>query len=43
MAVARAIEGIRAEHDELGKHLDGFISSGVIFRYAPDRRIDWLT
>jgi hypothetical protein len=43
MAVTRAIDSIRAEHEVLGKHLDGFISSGTIFRYAPDRRIDWLT
>lgn len=43
MAVTRAIDSIRAEHEVLGKHLDGFISSGTIFKYAPDRRIDWLT
>jgi hypothetical protein len=43
MAVTRAIDSIRAEHEVLGKHLDGFISSGTIFRYAPDRRIDWVT
>lgn len=43
MAVTRAIDSIRAEHEALGKHLAGFISSGTIFRYAPDRRIDWLT
>jgi len=43
MAVTRAMDSIRAEHEALGKHLDGFISSGTIFRYAPDRRIDWLT
>ena len=43
MAVARAIDSIRAEHEVLGKHLDGFIASGTIFQYAPDRRIDWLT
>jgi non-specific serine/threonine protein kinase len=43
MAVTQAIDSIRAEHEVLGKHLDGFISSGTIFRYAPDRRIDWLT
>ena len=43
MAVTRAIDSIRAEHEDLGKHLDGFISSGTIFRYAPDRQCDWLT
>lgn len=42
-AVSRAIDSIRAEHEILGKHLDGFISSGTIFRYAPDRAIHWLT
>lgn len=43
MAVTRAIDSIRAEHEVLGKHLDGFISPGTTFRYTPDRRIDWLT
>ena len=43
MAVTRAIDSIRAEHEVLGKHLDGFISSGTIFRYAPDRKCDWQT
>lgn len=43
MAVTRAIDSIRAEHEVLGKHLDGFISPGTVFRYAPDRQCNWLT
>jgi transposase-like protein len=43
MAVSRAIDSIRAEHEVLGKHLDGFINSGTAFKYAPDRECDWLT
>ncbi len=43
MAVTRAIDSIRAEHQVLGKHLDGFISPGTVFRYAPDRQCNWLT
>lgn len=43
MAVSRAVDSIRDEHQVLGKHLLSFISSGTIFRYSPDRRIDWLT
>jgi len=43
MAVSRAVDSIRDEHKVLGKHLLSFISSGTIFRYSPDRKIDWLT
>jgi hypothetical protein len=43
MAVTRAIESIRAEHESLGNHLSAFISMGLVFRYAPDPPIEWLT
>lgn len=43
MAVSRAVESIRDEHQVLGKHLLSFLSSGTVFRYSPDRKIDWLT
>lgn len=42
MAVARARERIAEQHDPLGKHLLTAISSGVVFRYSPDRPVDWL-
>ncbi|GIX04587.1 MAG: hypothetical protein KatS3mg114_0456 [Planctomycetaceae bacterium] len=42
-AVRRDIERIAKEHPALGRHLDASINRGTIFRYAPDRRIDWLT
>lgn len=43
MAVSRAIDSIHAEHEVLGKHLRAFVTSGTVFRYGPDRRINWLT
>lgn len=43
MAVTRAIESIRAEHESLGNHLSAFISMGLVFRYAPAPSIEWLT
>jgi predicted transcriptional regulator len=43
MAVSRAIESIGKEHESLGRHLTTAISSGIFFRYAPDREIVWLT
>lgn len=43
MAVSRAVDSIRDEHKALGTHLLSFISSGMVFRYSPDRKIDWLT
>jgi len=43
MAVSRAIEGIQTEHESLGRHLTASITSGVVFRYSPEARIDWLT
>ncbi len=43
MAVSRAIESIETEHELLGRHLHGAISSGRTFRYAPPDAIDWLT
>jgi hypothetical protein len=42
MAVSRAIESIEAEHESLARHLQGTISSGRTFRYAPPDAIDWL-
>lgn len=43
MAVSRAVDSIRDEHQVLGTHLLSFISSGTIVRYSLDRKIDWLT
>jgi hypothetical protein len=43
MAVSRAIETVGKEHDSLGRHLTATISSGLLFRYAPEPPIDWLT
>jgi hypothetical protein len=43
MAVSRAIESIGKEHEPLGRHLTTTISSGLVFRYAPEREIIWLT
>lgn len=43
VAVTRAIDSIRAEHLRLGQHLRNSISSGFMFRYAPERDPGWLT
>lgn len=43
MAVSRDIERITGKHAALGRHLHASISSGYMFRYAPEQRIDWLT
>jgi hypothetical protein len=43
MAVSRAIESIGKQHKPLGRHLTASITSGLVFRYAPDRKIVWLT
>jgi len=43
MAVSRDIKKIAKRHEALGRHLDTAIDSGLTFRYAPDREIDWLT
>jgi len=43
MAVSREIEKIHSEHNSLAAHLGAFISSGQIFRYAPEPRVEWLT
>jgi hypothetical protein len=43
MAVSRTRDKIAEQHDPLGKHLLTAISSGVVFRYSPEREIDWLT
>jgi hypothetical protein len=42
-AINRAIVNIRAGHDDLANHLDGFIKRGVYFSYKPDSDIVWLT
>ncbi|MEX0718357.1 MAG: hypothetical protein WD066_17310 [Planctomycetaceae bacterium] len=42
MAVSRAIDAIRPDHERLARHLDASISSGRTFRYAPEQPIDWL-
>jgi len=42
-AINRAIVNIRASHDDLANHLDGFIKRGVYFSYKPDSDIVWLT
>jgi len=41
-AVSRSIDRIDACLPELGKHLRVAISSGLTFKYAPDREIDWF-
>jgi hypothetical protein len=43
MAVNRDIENIAKHHEELGRHLQVSISSGLQFRYTPETPIDWLT
>ncbi|MCO6455512.1 MAG: hypothetical protein J5I93_09465 [Pirellulaceae bacterium] len=43
MAVSRAIDSIRNEHAILGRHLQNSISSGLTFRYDPERDPSWLT
>ena len=43
MAVARGIEKIAKRHESWGRHLMTAITSGRTFRYAPERKIDWLT
>ena len=42
-AVSRDLERISSEHESLGRRLTTAISSGRIFRYAPEREISWLT
>ena len=39
----RAIDSIRDEHAVLGRHLQNSISSGLTFRYDPERDPNWLT
>lgn len=41
-AISREIDSITDLHSALGRHLRGFISTGMVFRYTPDRVIDWL-
>lgn len=43
MAVTREIVKIAEEHKPLGRHLEVSISSGIEFRYTPEKPIDWLT
>ena len=43
MAVTRAIDSIRDEHDVLGRHLRNSISPGLTFCYDPERDPNWLT
>jgi len=42
MAVARDIERIDQHHSELGRHLTVSITSGQVFRYAPEKDIYWV-
>jgi len=41
-AVRRDVARIAKEHDALARHLTSSITSGLTFRYAPDRDVDWL-
>lgn len=43
MAVSRDINRIGKEHEALGRHLTTSITSGLTFRYAPERDMDWVT
>ncbi len=43
MAVKRAIDAIRDEHDVLGRHLRNATSSGLTFCYDPEHKLNWLT
>jgi len=43
MAVSRDIERIGKEHESLGRHLTASVTSGLTFRYAPERDPGWLT
>ena len=43
MAVMRAIDSIRDEHDVLGRHFRNSISPGLTFCYDPERDPEWLT
>jgi hypothetical protein len=42
-AVSLALARISKEHESLGRHLTTAITSGRIFRYAPERETVWLT
>lgn len=42
MAVARDIQRIDQLHSELGRHLTISITSGQVFRYAPEKDIHWV-
>ena len=41
VALKRATAQIAKEIPSLGTHLDRAISSGLIFKYSPDREVDW--
>lgn len=41
-AISREIDNIGGHLPALGRHLRGFIDTGTVFRYRPDREIDWL-
>lgn len=43
MAVSRGIDAIGKRHETLGRHLTAAVSSGLTFRYAPERDPSWLT
>ena len=42
MAVSRAITAIGKGHESLGRHLSVSIMSGLTFRYAPEREVEWM-
>lgn len=42
MAVTRAIDGIHAYHERLGKHLRNSVTSGLFFCYDPEHDPRWL-
>ncbi|HMO15776.1 MAG TPA: hypothetical protein PKD64_16430 [Pirellulaceae bacterium] len=42
MAVARDIQRINEHHSELARHLTVSITSGQVFRYAPEKDICWV-
>ena len=43
MAVSRDIRRIGRRHESLGRHLTVSTTSGLTFRYAPERETEWLT
>lgn len=40
--VSQDIARIKKKLEPLGKHLEASISSGLLFRYSPERKVDWI-